>query len=105
MTDMEPTIRRAVNVDLESIVKIHISAFPGFFLTKMGERFLKLYYYGYLEREETLLVAINSSNDLIGFVAGLKDSEGYYRYLKKHWYKFVFPVTLAMLNLSLFFTC
>ena len=105
MTDMGLTVRDALKVDLESLVTIHVSAFPGFFLTKMGRRFLKQYYYGYLEMGETLLVAVDSENKIVGFVAGLKDSEGYYRYMKKYWYRFIFPVTLAMLNFDLLVTC
>ena len=99
------TVRNAMNADLESLVSIHISAFPGFFLTNMGRRFLKQYYYGYLEMDETLLVAVDNTDKIVGFVAGLKDSEGYYLHMKKRWYRFIIPVALAMLNFDLLSTC
>jgi len=102
---MELTVRDAQKADLEALVMIHISAFSGFFLTKMGRRFLKQYYCGYLEMEESLLVAVDSANKIVGFVAGLKDSENYYRHMKKCWYRFILPVAHAMLNFDLLVTC
>lgn len=103
-SEMGIIVRRALEADLESLVAIHIDAFPGFFLTKMGRVFLKRYYYGYLEMQETLLVAVGGDNRVIGFVAGLKDSEGYYLNMKKHCYRFVFPVILAAVNFDLLVT-
>ena len=105
MNDQSINIRRADVGDLDSVVEVHIMSFPDFFLTKMGRRFLKQYYYGYLEMKETLLVAVDSDNKIVGFVAGLKDSEDYYRYMKKYWYRFIIPVALGMLNFNLLATC
>jgi ribosomal protein S18 acetylase RimI-like enzyme len=101
---MKVDLRDADVGDLEAIVRIHHNAFPHFFLTKMGKQFLMQYYRGYLDKKEVLLIAVDVDNKIVGFVAGLKDSEDYYRYLKKIWYRFFPPVVLALLNVELFVT-
>lgn len=97
--------RIANKSDISQIVSIHIEAFPGFFLTRMGPRFLSQYYNGYLERCETLIIASVDGGKVVGFVAGLKNSGEYYRFLKKHWYRFVFPILGALLDLDLVRRC
>lgn len=102
---MKPTVRSAVTADLGSVAKIHVDAFPGFFLAKMGRYFLEQYYGAYLDKNETLIVAVGMDNKVIGFVAGLRDSEDFYFFLKKRWYRFIFPVAMAILNVNLLVTC
>lgn len=99
------TIRNARKEDLSIISKIHIDAFPDFFLSKLGFRFLKIYYNQYLIRNETLLVSIDDNDRPVGFIAGLNDSKGYYQSLKKGWYKFIFSISMSMLNYRLIILC
>lgn len=102
---MNVTIRKANKADLGAIAELHINAFPGFFLTKLGSSFLKLYYGAYEENGEPLIVAVNSNASIVGFVAGLHDSVSFYRFLKRHWYRFFFPVIGALLNPRLVSVC
>ncbi len=99
------TIRNARKEDLPIISRIHIEAFPNFFLSKLGCRFLKTYYNQYLIRNEVLLVSTDSNDRPVGFIAGLNDSKGYYRGLKKGWYKFIFSISISMLNYKLIILC
>ena len=76
------SIRNARKEDLSLISEIHIEAFPNFFLSNLGCRFLKIYYKEYLMRNEFLFVATDSNDKPVGFIAGLSDSKGFYQALK-----------------------
>ena len=39
-----PVIRPMVYVDVESVVNLHVRAFPGFFLSFLGPSFLREFY-------------------------------------------------------------
>lgn len=67
---METIIRQANLDDLDSIVRIHDGAFPGFFLTTLGDGFLKLYYKSVLNSPDGILFVGNSDNEVVGFCAG-----------------------------------
>ena len=99
------TIRNARKGDLPIISKIHIDAFPNFFLSKLGCRFLKIYYNQYLIRNEVLLVSTDDNDRPVGFIAGLNDSKGYYQALKKDWYKLLFSISMSVLNYKLIILC
>lgn len=52
-------IRKSCKEDLDSIVKIHLIAFEGYFLSKLGCDFIYQYYQMYIDSDEVLLVAVN----------------------------------------------
>lgn len=71
MTARRATIRPARPDDLEAIARLHVEAFPGAFLTQLGEPFLRRYYRLVLEAVHgRLLLAVDVRGDLSGFVAG-----------------------------------
>ena len=73
------TTRHMNDSDIEKIVSIHILAFKGFFLTTMGEKFLKVLYKYYLyDKSSIALVAESSEDKIIGFVVGTLDPVGFY---------------------------
>ncbi len=76
--------------DIDLVVKVHLASFPGFFLSFLGPRFLKLYYYGTCTAPEGICyVFIDSNNALSGFVVGTSNPRGFYtRLLKRYWLKF-----------------
>lgn len=84
---MIPSIDQIIIVDaqpeqLPAIVRLHIQAFPQFFLTFLGEGFLTHLYRGYMRHEKsTLLVAKDETNSMLGFVAFTEDLSGFYRHL------------------------
>ena len=66
------------------IAKLHIKAFPNFFLTQLGPRFLMTLYKGYLEDPDSgILVAEDSDHHLLGFLAYSFDYSRFYKGLMK----------------------
>ena len=64
-------IRNANQADIDEIVEVQIAAFPGFFLTKMGKKFLTELYSAFSNQSFGLLrVALDADNKIIGFAAG-----------------------------------
>jgi len=73
-------IRNIMLSDLDVLVRIHQTAFRGFFLTRMGPAFLQSYYRTVLEYESSIaLIAYDSeSSKPLGFVVGFRDPRGFY---------------------------
>jgi ribosomal protein S18 acetylase RimI-like enzyme len=61
-------LRMAVS-DVPDVVRVHLTAFPGFFLSFLGPRFLSLYYEECVKQGEIASVAI-IQGQLAGFVMG-----------------------------------
>ena len=75
--------------DAREIAKLHTQAFPGFFLTQLGDRFLT----GYYKCVEAypggiLLVARNKDSTAAGFAAGFLDPPAFYRFLRSRGARF-----------------
>lgn len=84
-------IRKALKTDIDSIVKIHIHSFKGFFLTFLGENFLKVMYEAFItEMHGLTIVAVDSEGRVIGFAAGtLTPAEFFFTLRKKRWFTFL----------------
>ncbi len=80
-------IRRATTTDIESICRVHIDAFPGFFMTLLGRRFLAEYYRTVLAAPKGIcLVATDDSHEesqVVGFVAGFVDVAAFYTLMRR----------------------
>lgn len=64
-------VRLAGPGDLPGIVRCHLAAFPGQFLSRLGPTFLEAYYRFYLDAPGGInLVAIDSGDRVVGFVSG-----------------------------------
>lgn len=74
------TIRDMESRDLEAVVAIHLTAFPGFFLTRMGRPFLRAYYQTVLDYAPGIALVFEDSTDkmLRGFVVGFGEPQGFY---------------------------
>lgn len=83
-------IRRLKECDIKRVVAVHLSSFPGFFLSFLGSRFLSLFYYGICSAPEGIaFVYLNVAGIPAGFVAGTSNPGGFYsRLLKRDWLKF-----------------
>ncbi|HEX3110413.1 MAG TPA: GNAT family N-acetyltransferase, partial [Thermoanaerobaculia bacterium] len=79
------------------VVTIHLAAFPNFFLTFLGPRFLRVFY-GAVMRDGIAVVA--TLNDRVaGFVAGMLDSRSFYRRLwRKRFFHVVFAIAPVVLR-------
>jgi ribosomal protein S18 acetylase RimI-like enzyme len=93
-----------INEDLEDIVRIHINAFPGFFMTAMGSSFLREYYRTVLEFPQNIsLVAIESDSfgaaspdRVVGFVVGFGNPPAFYSFYKTKRLRLFFIVLWAV---------
>lgn len=71
------TIRNANENDIEGIVRIHCSAFKGFFLTSLGADFLKFYYLNFVRSKETVTLVAEDGNRVVGFSAATTNCKGF----------------------------
>lgn len=63
--------------DIESVIKVHNSAFNGFFLTELGHDFLKLYYKSVSTAHDGILIGAYLDDRLIGFCAACTECSGF----------------------------
>lgn len=70
-------IRQAMLEDIDSIVKIHQAAFDSFFLTSLGERFLRLYYMTFIKSPKGVVYCAEKDNIVVGFSACSYISRGF----------------------------
>ena len=77
-------IRKAKTSDVDSIVAIHNQAFPDFFLTTLGNRFLRLYYTCMCNCKDALTLCAIDEGTLVGFSSTALKSEGFNTKLIKH---------------------
>jgi len=67
-----------------NISRIHLGAFPNFFLTFLGNGFLKCFYKGFITHDSSSIIgAFDDSDILIGFVAYSENISQFYKYLLK----------------------
>ena len=65
--------------DVESVVRIHLSSFAGFFLSFMGPRFLREFYKATLLDESGLALVSTQADGIAGFAVGTTEPVGFYR--------------------------
>lgn len=83
MNDQSIKIRKANVDDLDSVVKVHVISFPGFFLTKMGGRFLKEMYSAYVVHHSGVFFVALDDNKIVGFIAGTTSPDIFFAQLKR----------------------
>jgi len=86
--------------NVKDVVDVHLSSFPGFFLSFLGSRFLSLFYSGICSAPEGIaFVYLNSAGITAGFVAGTSNPGGFYsRLLKRDWLKFALASIVPVLK-------
>jgi GNAT superfamily N-acetyltransferase len=95
--DSGPRVVSANLFHLDAIVQIHLAAFEGFFLESMGKRFLKELYRGFLVEPSGLCLVAIDKKDVVGFVAGTTEPEGFFRrLLRRRWHTFVLAGTASL---------
>ena len=73
---------------LEGVVGVHQAAFPGFFMTQLGQRFLREYYRCVAEVPTGILLTEIHDGACIGFVAGFIDPVAFYTELRRRRLRF-----------------
>ncbi len=72
--------------DVNQIVEIHLSSFPGFFLTFLGKGFLKYLYKGYIKHSDSGIIVASEENQIIGFLAYSTNLSEFYSFLLKKYF-------------------
>jgi len=83
-------IRKIGKEDIEIVTRIHLAAFPGFFLSELGYAFLKVFYqYVVEEKSGIALIIVDDDNGIVGSVVGSVEPSGFYsKAIKKKLIKF-----------------
>ena len=92
---MNIVIRAATLADIPALIAIHDSAFPNFFLTLLGPRFLLLLYQGFInEAAGSLDVAVDDQSVLCGLLAGARLPAEFFSALRRNRW---LPLGVAMI--------
>lgn len=75
-------IRTATRRDLPTVARVHSSAFAGFFMTRLGQAFLREYYRLTLEGPGGILLVAEKQGEVVGFVAGFTDPECFLTFMR-----------------------
>jgi len=74
--------RKAIDFEAGEIAGIHSKTFENFFLTSLGNSFLKTYYKSCIKFNEAVAVcAIDEKNNIVGFSVGSLNSKGFHKRL------------------------
>ena len=86
--------RNAVLSDIEDVARIHLEAFPHFFLSQLGYRFLCVMYRAFLLNPVGIFVVFESTDGLVqGFAVGALNTAKPDRWLAlRYWPEFVVAV-------------
>lgn len=84
---------------ITTLSKLHMAAFPNFFLTQLGLSFLKTLYRGYIEDENSGILVAEINGNLAGFIAYSNEYSKFYKgLLKRHLIRFAFCSLLAAIR-------
>lgn len=93
-------VRRLQAGDVEEAARLHRASFPGFFLSSLGERFLREFYRGFLSDETAVTaVARDTSGRLQGVAVGTTEPSGFFsRLLRRRFLGFALASALAVVR-------
>lgn len=76
--------------DIETLARVHREAFPGFFLSRLGEPFLVQFYRGFLDDDSAVTVVARAADGrVIGAAVGTTEPDGFFRrLLRRRWRQF-----------------
>jgi len=92
---------RALKIDdVAAVVAVHLRAFPSFFLSFLGPRFLREFYGSFLvDPVGRGFVAVDEGGRVLGVVVGPLNPAGYFkRLLKRRWWAFCLASVSAVLR-------
>ncbi|HMB03211.1 MAG TPA: GNAT family N-acetyltransferase [Isosphaeraceae bacterium] len=95
---MAPRTRPAGPLDHTAIAGVHRSAFPGFFLTRMGAPFLAAYYGIVADFPGGILLVAEDGGRLAGFVSGFLDPCRFYEAMSAARGRLLWPTLRGVLR-------
>lgn len=86
--------------DVDMVVKLHLRAFPDFFLSFLGPRFLREFYFSFLMDPVGMAFVARSEQDgVVGAIVGPLDPRGFFgRLLRRRWWAFGLASLAALLR-------
>jgi ribosomal protein S18 acetylase RimI-like enzyme len=96
-------IVQIINNHIDEVIDIHITSFPGFFLTDLGKEVLRVFYQSLLEDKSTIFYGVRINAQLVGFFVASKSPKSLYTKLFfKNILRFTVPLAFSFLkNLNL----
>ena len=91
-------VRQATAEDLPGIVTIHQKAFSNFFLTRLGNEFLRRYYGLVLDYRAGVVLVSERRSVLEGFVCGFVEPSEFYRLMWRNKRSFAVPALSALVR-------
>ena len=98
---MNINVREASEKDIAAIVEVHINAFENYFTTSLGKKFLYQFYRLFLDKEKCCLMVASDQNNIIAFIAGIKNGYNMATLFKRNAHHFIVPLLLQSLNIKL----
>lgn len=90
-------VRRMLEQDIDSVVRLHTESFPGFFLSSLGPGFLRLVYRAILKDANGIALVAERLDAIVGFACGSSASQGFYwRLVKRQWWEFGWAATRVL---------
>jgi GNAT superfamily N-acetyltransferase len=66
---------------MQTLARLHLAAFPGFFLTSLGPGFLRLLYAGFTREPDGICIVAEDQGEIVGFAAGTTTPDAFFRRL------------------------
>lgn len=95
---MSIVLRPMSPADVEAVTDIHLAAFPGFFLSFLGPRFLRQLYDAVVADDEGIAFVAAEGDRIVGFVAGSGSSGFYRRAARRRWLSFAWASLGALIR-------
>jgi GNAT superfamily N-acetyltransferase len=88
-TNARPSFANVGPEDIDGVVAIHLSAFPTFFLSILGPRFLRCLYSAIIADPSGIALRCFQHGQMVAVVAGTSEPTNFYRrLLARHWWRF-----------------
>lgn len=86
--------------DVPTLVSMHLRAFPGFFLARLGGPFLRQLYLGYLSDPDAVVSIVRSRDGRVvgACVGSVRPSGFFFRLLRRQFFGFAAASTLAIVR-------
>lgn len=76
-------LRIANERDIDAVANVHLAAFPGFFLTSLGRKFLSEMYRGFLNHPSGIFFVAEEGGEVMGFAAGSSAPAAFFSELRR----------------------
>ncbi len=93
------TFLKLTRDEVDTAVKIHMAAFPNFFLTSLGHKVLVVFYRALINDKSIIAFSALQERKIIGFfVVSIQPAGLYTKIFIKHIFSFLFPLLFAFLR-------